>query len=115
MLVSIKDLYNVLQKSQSHWPPSYVRIGISSSKMKRSLILQSPQFKKEGEAKHFRVALIKALILQSPNWGLPLEIMWDALDYVMGVILVQITDKKQTAISYANKTLIDTQMHYTIM
>ena len=34
-------------------------------------------------------ALIEALILQSPNWDLPFEIMCDALDYTVGAVLGQ--------------------------
>ena len=58
-------------------------------------------------------ALIKAPILQSPNWDLPFEIMCDALDYVVGVVLGQRLDKKSTAICYASKTLIEAQINYT--
>ena len=58
-------------------------------------------------------ALIKAPILQSPNWDLPFEIMCDALDYTVGVVLGQRLDKKPTAICYASKTLIEAQINYT--
>ena len=46
---------------------------------------------KEGE-RSFEISkqtLIKAPILQSPNWDLPFEIMCDALDYAMGAVLGQ--------------------------
>ena len=58
-------------------------------------------------------ALIEALILQSPNWDLPFEIMCDALDYAVGAVLGQRLDKKPTAIWYASKTLVETQINYT--
>ena len=57
-------------------------------------------------------ALIEAPILQSPNWDLPFKIMCDALDYAVGAVLGQRLDKKLTAICYANKTLIETQINY---
>ena len=57
-------------------------------------------------------ALIEAPILQSPNWDLPFEIMCDALDYAVGVVLGQRLDKKPTAICYASKTLIQAQINY---
>ena len=58
-------------------------------------------------------ALIEAPILQSPNWDLPFEIMCDASDYAMGVVLAQRLDKKPTAICYASKTLNEAQINYT--
>ena len=58
-------------------------------------------------------ALIEVLILQSPNWDLPFEIMCDALDYAVGAVLGQQLDKKQMAICYTSKTLIEAQINYT--
>ena len=58
-------------------------------------------------------ALIKAPILQSPNWDLPFEIMCYALDYAVGAVLGQRLDKKPTAIRYVSKTLIEAQINYT--
>ena len=58
-------------------------------------------------------ALIEALILQSPNWDLPFEIMCDASEYVVGAILGQRLEKKPMTICYASKTLIEAQIHYT--
>ena len=60
-------------------------------------------------------ALIEALIIQSPNWDLPFEIMCDALDYAVGAVLGQRLDKKPTAICYASKTLIEALINYTTM
>ena len=58
---------------------------------------------------------MEAPILQSPNWDLPFEIMCDASDFAVGVVLGQRIDKKPTAICYASKTLADTQLNYTTM
>ena len=44
---------------------------------------------------------------------LPFEIMCDASDYAVGVVLEQRLDKKPTAICYASKTLIEAQINYT--
>ena len=52
-------------------------------------------------------ALIEALILQSPNWDLPFEIMCDALDYAVGAVLGQQLEKKPTVICDATKTLVE--------
>ena len=52
-------------------------------------------------------ALAEVPILQSPDWDLPFEIMCDASDFAVGVVLGQRIDKKPTAICYASKTLAD--------
>ena len=58
-------------------------------------------------------ALIKTLILQSPNWDLPFVIMCDASDYAVGAVLGQRLEKNPTTICYASKTLAEAQMNYT--
>jgi len=57
-------------------------------------------------------ALISALIIQPPDWKLPFEIMCDASDFAVGVVLGQTKDKKHYAISYASKTLSGPQLNY---
>src|SRR5215216_5176980 len=57
-------------------------------------------------------ALICAPIVQPPDWNLPSEIMCDASDYVVGVVLGQRVDKKPNAIHYASKTLDSAQRNY---
>ena len=59
-------------------------------------------------------SLVEAPILQSPNWDLSFEIMCDASDFAVGVVLGQRIDKKLTAICYVNKTLADAQLNYTM-
>ena len=39
-------------------------------------------------------ALISAPVIQPPDWSLPLEIMCDASDFVVGVVLGQTKDRK---------------------
>ena len=60
-------------------------------------------------------ALISAPIIQPPNWSLPFEIMCDASDYAIGVVLGQTKDKKHHAIAYASKTLTGVQINYATM
>ena len=57
-------------------------------------------------------AQISAPIIQPPDWSLPFEIMCDASDYAVGVVLGQTKDKKHHAIAYASKTLIGPQLNY---
>ena len=53
-----------------------------------------------------------ALIVQPPDWSLPFEIMCDASDFVVGVVLGQCVDKKLNVIHYASKTLDAAQKNY---
>jgi hypothetical protein len=57
-------------------------------------------------------ALTSTLIIQPPDWSLPFEIMCDASDYAVGVVLGQCKDKKHHAIAYASKTLSRPQLNY---
>jgi len=57
-------------------------------------------------------ALILAPIIQPPDWTLPFEIMCDASNFAVGVVLDQTKDKKHYAISYASKTLTGPQLNY---
>jgi hypothetical protein len=57
-------------------------------------------------------ALIPAPIIQSPDWSLSFEIMCDASDYAVGVVLGQTKDKKHHVIAYASKTLTGPQLNY---
>jgi hypothetical protein len=57
--------------------------------------------------------LTSAPVIQPPDWSLLFEIMCDASDYVVGVVLGQRKDKKPYVIYYASKTLNSGQMNYT--
>jgi hypothetical protein len=50
-------------------------------------------------------ALISAPIIQPLDWNLPFEIMCDASDYAVGVVLGQRVDKKLNVKYYASKIL----------
>jgi hypothetical protein len=60
-----------------------------------------------------RDSLSSAPIIQSPDWSLPFEIMCDASDYAVGVVLGQRIRKIPHAIYYASKTLSEAQLNYT--
>ena len=57
--------------------------------------------------------LVIAPILATPNWNKEFEIMCDAIDYAMGVVLGQRTKKIFRAIYYANKTFNEAQENYS--
>ena len=58
--------------------------------------------------------LTSAPVIQPPNWSLSFEIICDASDYAIDVVLGQRKDKKPYVIYYASKTLNNAQMNYTI-
>ncbi|WKA10591.1 hypothetical protein VitviT2T_028156 [Vitis vinifera] len=49
--------------------------------------------------------LTTAPIVRAPNWQLPFEVMCDASDFAIGVVLSQREDGKPYVIYYASKTL----------
>ncbi|GJW21692.1 reverse transcriptase domain-containing protein [Tanacetum coccineum] len=57
--------------------------------------------------------LTTAPIIISPDWNVPFELMCDATDFVVGVVLGQRIDGKFKPILYASKTLNNSQGHYT--
>ncbi|GKB44944.1 reverse transcriptase domain-containing protein [Tanacetum coccineum] len=57
--------------------------------------------------------LTEAPILVAPDWDLPFEIMCDASDYAVGVVLGQCKTKHFQPIHYASKTMMDAQAYYT--
>ncbi|XP_060965353.1 uncharacterized protein LOC133034312 [Cannabis sativa] len=59
--------------------------------------------------------LISALIVTSPNWELPFELMCDASDYAIGAVLGQRVDRVFHTIYYASRTLNDAQLNYVTM
>nr|GEW11021.1 reverse transcriptase domain-containing protein [Tanacetum cinerariifolium] len=57
--------------------------------------------------------LTEALILVVPDWNLPFEIMCDASDFAIGVVLGQRKTKHFQPINYCSKTMTEAQIHYT--
>ncbi|XP_027062064.1 uncharacterized protein [Coffea arabica] len=54
-----------------------------------------------------------APIIQPPDWSLPFELMCDASQYAVGVVLGQRSGKCSHVIYYASKTLSPAQYNYT--
>lgn len=59
-------------------------------------------------------ALNYSPIMQPPNWSIPFEIMCNAIDYVVGIILRQKRDKKMHPIYYTIRTLDEARINYAI-
>ena len=60
-----------------------------------------------------KLFLIVTPIVRAPNWQLPFEIMCDASDFAIGVVLGQREDGKPYVIYYVSKTLNEAQRNYT--
>nr|GEU48290.1 DNA-directed DNA polymerase [Tanacetum cinerariifolium] len=58
--------------------------------------------------------LSEASILVVPDWNLPFELMFDASDFSIGVVLGQRKMKHIQPIHYASKTMTEAQIHYTM-
>nr|GFA39707.1 reverse transcriptase domain-containing protein [Tanacetum cinerariifolium] len=58
--------------------------------------------------------LTETLILVVPDWNLPFELMCDASDFAIGAVLGQRKTKHFQPIHYANKTVTEAQIHYTM-
>ena len=82
-----------------------------------NLLLKDVPFEFDDECKKsfetLKEQLVQAPILQSPNWSVPFEIMCDASDFAIGVVLSQRVEKKPVVFYYASKTLTGAQLNYT--
>jgi len=58
-------------------------------------------------------ALTTTPIIQAPDWTASFELMCDASNYALGVVLAQRIDKQPRVIYYASRTLDATQSNYT--
>ena len=89
----------------------FIRDFAKVSKPLTTLLCEDKDFfiEKYGERtfEMLRLTLIKALILQSPNWDLPFEIMCHASNYAVGAVLGQRIEKKSNTIWYTSKTLAE--------
>nr|GEW51811.1 reverse transcriptase domain-containing protein [Tanacetum cinerariifolium] len=57
--------------------------------------------------------LTETPILIAPDWDMPFELMCDASDYAIGVVLGQRRDKNFRPIHYASKTMTEAESKYT--
>ncbi|BBN69977.1 transposable element gene, partial [Prunus dulcis] len=57
--------------------------------------------------------LTYAPIIMAPDWSLPFELMCDASDYAIGVVLGQRVNKLPHVIYYASRTLNDAQLNHS--
>jgi hypothetical protein len=66
------------------------------------------------EAFHKLRSLLSSTPIMKPlDWSLPFEIMCDAYDYAVGLVMGQRAGKLPHIIYYSSKTLMDVQVNYT--
>nr|GEW52838.1 reverse transcriptase domain-containing protein [Tanacetum cinerariifolium] len=63
-------------------------------------------------AASFRTFKTEAPIFIAPNWDQPFELMCDASDFAVGVVLRQRVEKHVRPIHYANKTMTQAESNY---
>ena len=82
-----------------------------------SLLIKDPSFEWTKDCQQafekITTLLTSAPIMQPPDWSLPFELMCNASDYVVGVVLGQRKEGKPFVIYYASRTLNSAQMNYT--
>ncbi|GKE08948.1 reverse transcriptase domain-containing protein, partial [Tanacetum coccineum] len=87
------------------------------SKPMTQLLMKNVKFDFSDDCKKafniLKEKLTTAPIIISPNWNILFELMCDASDFVVGVVLGQRIDGKFKVIYYASKTLNNSQEHYT--
>ena len=106
LLASIWDLRSFLGYVSFY--RRFIQNFVKVSKPLTTLLCKDKDFiiNEEGKCAFvmLKQSLIEALILQSPNWDLPFEIMCDASDDAVGLVLGQWLEKKPTTIWYTSKT-----------
>ncbi|GJS24774.1 putative nucleotidyltransferase, ribonuclease H [Tanacetum coccineum] len=87
------------------------------SKPMTQLLLKDVRFDFSNDCKKtfniLKEKLTTAPIIISPDWNIPFELMCNASDFAVRVVLGQIIDGKFKPIYYASKTLNNSQEHYT--
>ena len=75
------------------------------------------EFDVDGRCKEafdcLKCAVTTTPLIQAPDWTAPFELMCDASNYALGVVLAQKIDKLPQVIYYASRTLNDAQENYT--
>jgi hypothetical protein len=114
---NVKGIHSFLGHAGFYW--SFIQNFSQIARPLTHLLAKDAPFIFTGEclqAFHtLKKALISIPVIHPPDWHLPFEIMCDASDYAIGVVLGQFEDKKQYAISYASKILTGPQLNYGTM
>ena len=81
------------------------------------LIEKDAKFEWDAECQQrfeeLKAYLTTAPIVRAPNWKLPFEVMCDASDLAVGVVLEQRAEGKPYVVYFASKTLNEAQRNYT--
>jgi len=98
-------------------PPLTIVKGIRNAKPLCNLLNKETSFDLDQECvapfEMLKEKLTTAPIITAPDWSLSFELMCDASDYVVGVVLGQRKGKLFYVIHHASKVFNDTQSNYT--
>nr|GEW34518.1 reverse transcriptase domain-containing protein [Tanacetum cinerariifolium] len=124
MLQRCKDAHLVLNWEKCHFKVKEGIVhghkvsgaGLEVDKAKINVIskLPPPTIIKGKAFELLKEKLTCALVIVSPNWNLPFELMCDASDFAVGAVLGQKDDKNFHPIYFASKTLNPAQQKYTV-
>nr|GEZ87302.1 reverse transcriptase domain-containing protein [Tanacetum cinerariifolium] len=89
------------------------RSGIEVNRAKVDVIAKLPYRTTVKGVRSFLGHAEEAPILVVPDWNLPFELICDASDYAIGVVLGQRKSKHFQPIHHASKTMTEAQIHYT--
>ena len=86
------------------------------AKLLSNLLVQGTPFEFDSQCLHsfsvLKDKLVSAPIIVAPDWSFPFELMCDASDFAIGVVLGQKREKIFQVIYYASRTLNDAQLNY---
>ncbi|GJW32925.1 reverse transcriptase domain-containing protein [Tanacetum coccineum] len=122
MLQRCKDAHLVLNWEKCHFMAKEGIVlghkvsstGLEVDKAKIDVISKLPPLTNIKAFESLKEKLTCALVIVSPNWNLPFELMCDASDFAIGAVLGQKDGKNFHPIYFASKTLNSAQQKYTV-
>ncbi|GKA05401.1 putative nucleotidyltransferase, ribonuclease H [Tanacetum coccineum] len=123
MLIRCKQAHIVLNWEKCHFMVTegivighkVSSVGLDINKAKINVIAKlPPPTNVKAAFETLKEKLTNAPIMVSPDWSQPFELMCDASDFVVGVVLGQHEGKHFHPIHFANKTLNNAQQNYTV-
>ena len=101
MLVFIEDLFKIFPRKIDHYAGCWKKKKFDFDEACRIAF------------EEIRASSIIALVIATPNLNKIFEIMYDASEFSIGVVLGQKVEKKFKAIYYASKTFNEAQEYYS--
>nr|GEV58318.1 reverse transcriptase domain-containing protein [Tanacetum cinerariifolium] len=103
----------------NYLPKVRKELKIYEAKSDKSSIDEPPEVELKHISPHLEYAFLEGddklpvIIVKDLNWDMPFELMCDASDFSIGVVLGQRQDKHFRSIHYASKTMTEAESNYT--